>query len=176
MKSHIFVILCALLIKCQGQNQNFPPQDNGIVIQANQMDFSAWLTDILLNGLLRGATSERQQLLSAPELAGAIRSFRDSLNQVIDYNLNAMQNISLIVERCVIQPRLNSRQALETARDSAFDCLQGLRNNPGATNQYQSCLREVLASATRNIDALKPSIDACLATVTTTTLSTLDAI
>lgn len=154
----------------QAQNSRTPdtqaPVGGGL--NANQIDFSDSLTEILLNGLLSGATSERRALLSNAQLTTQTQSFRRTLITVVDYNLNAIQNIAQTTAKCAVQPSQNSRRAIETARDSAFDCLQGIRSNPQGTNDFDICLQEVLAVARRNIDALKPAIDACLATIGTT--------
>lgn len=156
------------MVSYQAQNNRSPGRQANGQTTANQVDFSDTLSDILLNGLLSGATSERRALLTNAELSASIPSLRRSLNQVVDYNLNAIQNIAQTTAKCAVQPTQGSRRAIEQARDSALDCLQALRNNPQGTNDFEICLQEVMSVATRDIDALKPSIDACLATVSTT--------
>lgn len=118
-----------------------------------------------MNGLLAGATPELRQLLNDQSLAGAIASLRQTLLPVIQYNLDAISTIALTPNQCAqTGPLRLSRDAIERARDAALGCLQSLRTPPGNTEAYDACLASVYPTAQRELDALQPSINACLQT------------
>lgn len=133
-------------------------------LAANQQDLSDGLNDVLLDGLLASATAEQRQLIADPASASAVPSFRQILLQVIQYNLDAIQNIALTPTRCALAPLQQSRLAIEGARDSALACLVSWRANQ-QQSVYSSCLQAIYPTAQREIDSLRPSIDACLQAV-----------
>lgn len=152
--------------KFQGQNQTI-----GSIVQetstqsrplsANQRDFTDGLNDVLLDGLLASGTVEQRQLISDPTVISVVPSFRQILLQVIQYNLDAIQNIALTPTRCALAPLQQSRLAIEAARDAAIVCLSAWRMNQ-QNDDYSNCLQAIYPSAQLEIDSLKPSIDACL--------------
>lgn len=137
-------------------------------LAANQRDLSDGLNDVLLDGLLASGSVEQRQLVDDPAVALVVPSFRQNLLQVIQYNLDAIQNIALTPTRCALAPLQQSRLAIEGARDSALNCLGAWRANQ-ANDVYSNCLKTVYATAQREIDSLKPSIDACLQAIATDT-------
>lgn len=150
----------------QGQNQTnrqivqVPPLENR-TLAANQRDLSEGLNDVLLDGLLASATAEQRQLIEDPAVASAVPEFRQTLLQVIQYNLDAIQNIALRPTKCALAPLQQSRLAIEAARDSALNCLGAWRVSQ-QSDVYTSCLQTINPSAQREIDSLRPSINACL--------------
>lgn len=144
-----------------------PPLQNR-TLAANQRDLSDGLNDVLLDGLLASGSVEQRQLIDDPTVASAVPTFRQNLLQVIQYNLDAIQNIALTPTRCALAPLQQSRLAIEGARDSALNCLGTWRANP-ANDVYLNCLQTVYSTAQREIDSLKPSIDACLQAIATDT-------
>lgn len=135
-------------------------------LAANQQDLSDGLNDVLLDGLLASAAAEQRQLIADPAVASAVPTFRQILLQVIQYNLDAIQNIALTPTRCALAPLQQSRLAIEGARDSALACLVSWRANQ-QESVYSSCLQAIYPMAQREIDSLRPSIDACLQAVAT---------
>lgn len=134
-------------------------------MSANQDDFRDSINQVLLNGLLSGAPADRQQLLTDQSLATAVLLLQQNLLQVIQYNLDAIEQIALMPNACTLQPLQQSRVAIEKARDSALDCLNSLRTNLSNIVKpvaFTNCLRTVYPTAQQEINALKPSIDACL--------------
>lgn len=124
-----------------------------------------------MGGLISGASDEQKQLITNPNLSSAVQQFNDRMSQIVQYNLDATQFLAQTTNRCAIEPSRRSRQAIEDARDSAFICLQSLSSNPIATDEYQNCLQNVDSTARTNIDALKPDIDNCVQSITTTQAS-----
>lgn len=122
-----------------------------------------------MNGLLSGATNEQKLLLNDTAVANAIQSLRQTLAQVVQYNLDAIANIAQTTNRCAIAPYQQTRKIIETARDSSLTCLQGLRANLQANEAYLVCLQTVFPIAKRDIDALQPVFAACLTSTTATT-------
>lgn len=120
-----------------------------------------------MSGLVNGATSENQQLLGDPYLALAAELFRTLLGQVASYNLNAVVNIAQTRAPCAVEPSRKSRRILEEARDQSFVCLRSLKSDLSTTKRYSNCLKTNTMTAKNQIDALKPEIDACLATLET---------
>lgn len=115
-----------------------------------------------MNGLIGGATNEQRTILNDRNLVGAIPIYQDALTQIVQYNLNAVEQLALTANRCAIEPSRRSRQAIEDARDAGFICLQNLSNNLNASNDYQNCIQTMITNARSTIDALKPDIDNCL--------------
>lgn len=131
-------------------------------MNANQEDFRDNINQVLLNGLISGATAERQQLLTDQTLATAVPLVQQNLLLVIQYNLDAIEEIALMPNQCAMQPLQQSRVAIEKARDSALNCLNSLKIDPTNITAFNSCLQTVYPIAQQEINALKPSIDACL--------------
>lgn len=123
---------------------------------------------LLVNGVLSGATEQNRQLLADPTVSQAIELFRTTLGSVVSYNLDAIQNIAQTPAKCASDPSLRSRSIVESARDSCFTCLQAFKSNPAASNEYTTCLGNVFPTAKAAIDALKPTIDACVGTLNVT--------
>lgn len=135
-------------------------------LSANQQDYSD-IEPIIVNGLINGATLENQQLLGDPHLALAAELFRTLLGQVASYNLIAIENIAQTMATCAIEPSRKSRRILEEALAQNFVCLKALKGDPSTTKRYSNCLKANTLTAKNQIDALKPEIDACLATLDT---------
>lgn len=133
-------------------------------LAVNPRDLSDGLNDVLLDGLLASGTVEQRQLVADPSVTSAVPSFRQILLQVIQYNLDAIQDIALTRTRCALAPLQQSRLAIEGARDSALVCLGTWRVNQ-QNDVYTNCLQSIYPMAQREIDSLKPSIDACLQAV-----------
>lgn len=140
-----------------------PPLQNR-PLTANQRDLSDGLNDVLLDGLLASSTVEQRQLIADAVVVAAVPAFRQILLQVIQYNLDAVQNIALTRTRCALAPLQQSRIAIEAARDSALNCLLALRADQ-QNDVYSNCLENIYPVAQREIDSLRPSIDACLRSV-----------
>lgn len=163
------------LVHFQGQNQSndsvgqVPPLQNR-PLAANQQDLSDGLNDVLLDGLLASGTVEQRQLVADMSVATAMPECRDVLLRVIQYNLDAIQNIALTRTRCALAPLQQSRLAIEGARDRALLCLGTWRQNQ-QSDAYTQCLQRIFPEAQREIDSLKPSIDACLQAVAMDTAS-----
>lgn len=153
-----FFLSSKTVFRLQSQQQDQANQ----TLKANQMDFTDSLPTILVNGLLGGATEQQRNLLSEPNLVGAVPVYQDALTQVVQYNLNAVEQLALTINRCAIEPSRRSRQAIENARDAGFVCLQNLLNNLNATQNYQNCIQTMITNARGTIDSLKPDIDNCL--------------
>lgn len=134
----------------------------GRPLGANQDDFRDSINEVLLNGLLSGAPADRQPLLTDQSLQLSVPLVRQALLQVIQYNLAAIEQIALTPNQCTLGPLQQSRVAIEKARDAALGCLISLRNSPSDTTTFQSCLQTVYPTAQQDIDALRPSINACL--------------
>lgn len=117
-----------------------------------------------MNGLLGGASQPNQQLLTDPALASGVDLFRTTLDEIVSYNLNATENLSLsAMASCATEPLTRSRRILDNYRDQSFVCLQALRADLDAFVKYSFCLFDLPPLARADIDALKPAIDACVA-------------
>ena len=119
----------------------------------------------LVDGFLRASTPSNTQLLDDPAIANAAQQLRLTMTEMINYNLVAIQNIAQIVAKCASQPALESRRIIEMGRETAFACLQSLRSNAQNDRGYITCLAASISQAKRNIDSLRPTIDACVAMV-----------
>lgn len=140
------------------------PQLQNRTLAANQRDLSDGLNDVLLDGLLASGAEDQRLLVADSTVASALPTFRQVLLQVIQYNLDAIQNIALTRTRCALAPLQQSRLAIEGARDSALLCLGAWRVNQ-QNDVYATCLQAIYPSAKLEIDSLQPSIDACLQAV-----------
>lgn len=139
-------------------------------LAANQRDLSTGLHDILLDGLLASAKTEQRQLIGDPNVADAVTTMRQVLLHVIQYNLDVIQNIALMPERCALASLQQSRLAIEGARDAAIDCLDAWRTHQ-QNEVYTKCLQNIYSAAQIEIDSLKPSINACLQVLATNVTS-----
>lgn len=140
--------------------------------QANHMDFTDIIPGILANGLIAGASNDLRQLLDDQNLQNAVPMFREALTQVVQINLNMVDQLQLSRAACTVEPNRRSRQAIETARDTGFGCLQQLLANSQATTEYEGCIQQMITQARTDIEALRPAIESCLHITSTTQMST----
>lgn len=124
------------------------------------------MESVILKSVLAGASPTDQQLLTEPSLSLAVDLFRSILGRLVTYNLDAIQQIAQTTANCSSEPELKSRRIIEKSRDDCFACLRTFENNNRLTStEYVACLQQISTVAKSEVDALKPIIDACLASV-----------
>lgn len=122
----------------------------------------------MVNGLISGGSNQLRKLLENPNLQNAVPIYRNALTQVVQYNLETIEMITFINERCTIEPTRRSRLAIENARDTGYQCLMNQFADLQATNEYQQCIDNMVSTARTEIEALRPAINSCLQSLSTT--------
>lgn len=110
---------------------------------------------------MEGATEQQLSILNNQNLAGANITYTNALSDIVQYNLNTVEPLLLIVNRCTVEPLKQSRKVIEDARDAGLVCLQNFANSLSAETEFQNCIQTMTTTSRASIDTIKSTNDNC---------------